>query len=202
MIIRPIALAVTVSTALAGAPAHVAVHGATHEPVALRSYAPDSPTDGKRLVPTLIAADVANRAPPVSAIRQFAKGRIVIGDPWARQTAPGQTTGGAFLTITNKGDVGDKLIGASSPAATRVELHSMSMAGGVMRMRPVTRGLDVPAGGTLMLSPEGYHIMFVGLKAVLTPGKMIPATLIFARAGRVEVRFKVEPVTFGGHHHG
>ncbi len=151
----------------------------------------------------MLAATALVAAPPLLA-HGVAAGALAIGHPWSRETAPGQKAGGGFLTITNKGKTEDRLISATSPAAADVQIHMMKVEDGVMRMRRVTGGLAIPAGGTLELKPGGYHIMFMGLKKPFKQGDMIPATLAFARQGKVAVRFKVQPIAStapmeGGH---
>lgn len=144
----------------------------------------------------ILAVAATSLAAPLAA-HDFKQGDLSIAHPWARQTAAGQSTGGGFMTISNGGAAADRLLGASSPAAARVEIHAMSMDGGVMRMRPVTGGLPVPAGGALALKPGGYHLMLTGLKGPLELGRLVPLTLHFERAGTVTVELKVEPVTYG-----
>lgn len=124
-------------------------------------------------------------------------GELSITHLWTRQTAPGQSNGGGFMTITNIGTGADRLVSGSSPAAAKVEIHTMSMDGGIMRMRPIKDGLDVPAGGKLELKPGGYHIMLIGLKAPLERGKLVPLTLKFEKAGTTTVNLKVESITYG-----
>jgi periplasmic copper chaperone A len=141
----------------------------------------------------MLAATALVVAPPLLA-HGVAAGALAIGHPWSRETAPGQNAGGGFLTITNKGKTEDRLLAATSPAAADVQIHMMKVEDGVMRMRQVTGGLAIPAGGTLQLKPGGYHIMFMGLKKPFKQGDMIPATLVFARQGKVAVRFKVQPI--------
>lgn len=136
-------------------------------------------------------------AAPVLA-HEFTLGSLQIAHPWTRQTAPGQSNGGGFLIVTNKGRSDDRLVGVASPAAARTELHNMTMEGGVMRMRPVTGGLPIPAGGMLTLAPGGYHVMLIGLKAPLALGTMVPLTLRFEKAGAITVQLKVEPIGFTG----
>ena len=134
----------------------------------------------------------------------FKIGSLEIAHPWSRQTVPGQAVGGGFMVIRNTGRAADRLVAVASPAAAKVGLHSMSMQGGVMRMRPVTGGLAIPAGGTLDLLPGGYHIMLTGLKAPLALGRMVPVTLRFQRAGTITIQLKVESVGYGmegGHDH-
>jgi len=152
------------------------------------------------IAPVVLAAVVA----PAVAAQDYRVGSLSIAHPWTRQTAPGQSVGGGFMTITNNGSRADRLISATSPSSDRVEIHTMLMDGGVMRMRPVSDGLAVPANGRLELKPGGYHIMLIGLKAPLELGKTIPLTLRFERAGAVQVQVKVEAVTYGagGDHDG
>ncbi len=118
------------------------------------------------------------------------KGNLEIDAPWTRATPPGASVGGGFASIRNRGAAPDKLVGASSPAADRVELHIMSMEGGVMRMQQVP-SLEVPAHGELMLKPGGAHLMMMGVKAPFKPGEKVPVKLRFERAGEVEVQLDV-----------
>jgi len=149
----------------------------------------------------LAAALLAVPGARPSQAHDFTSGTLVIGHPWARETARGQSAGGGFMTIANKGKVADRLTGGSSEIAAQVQIHTMSMDGGVMRMRRLKDGAAIPAGGSLALKPGGIHIMFMGLKRPLKQGEMIPVTLDFARAGKVKVAFKVESVTYGGTRH-
>jgi copper(I)-binding protein len=124
----------------------------------------------------------------------FAIGKIVIGHPWTRETAATQSVGGGFLTIRNGGKTADRLVSASSSAAAEVQIHTMSMDGGVMKMRQLKDGIAIPAGQTVELKPGGLHIMFIGLKRPFKKGAQIPATLRFEKAGSVKVSFAVQPV--------
>jgi hypothetical protein len=128
----------------------------------------------------------------------YQNGNLTIQHPWSRETAPGQAVGGGFMTITNKGASEDRLVSGTSPVAAEVQLHTMTMDGGVMRMRQVEGGIAVPARGALELKPGSYHIMFMGLKRQLRQGERFPVTLRFQRAGRVTVQFAVQPVTSTG----
>jgi copper(I)-binding protein len=84
------------------------------------------------------------------------------------------------------------LVGGSTPVADALQIHQMSMAGGVMSMRPVTTGVVIGPGATLTINPRGgYHLMLTGLKAPLKQGDRIPAKLNFAKAGSVDVEFTV-----------
>ena len=123
----------------------------------------------------------------------YRAGDIHIDHPYARATMPGQTSGGAYLTLENKGKQGDTLISVQSPAAQSVEIHSMSMtADNVMRMREVGSIELKPQEKIVMQPGDGYHIMLLGLKAPLKAGDKLPLTLTFKKAGKVETAISVE----------
>jgi copper(I)-binding protein len=119
---------------------------------------------------------------------------VAVQAAWSRETAPGQDAGGAFLTLDNRGAEPDRLLGGSTPVAEDVQVHSVDMAGGVMRMREIAGGLPIPAGGTVTLEPGGYHIMLMGLREPLRQGAEVPLTLTFERAGAVTVALDVRPI--------
>lgn len=125
-------------------------------------------------------------------------GALSISQPWTRATPPRAQTAGGFLTIENTGDAPDSLIGASSPIASRVEIHKMRMDNGVMVMRPATDGVTIPAGGSVTLAPGGFHIMFMQLKEGLKEGDTVPVVLSFEHAGDIEVLFPVESIGAAG----
>ena len=129
-----------------------------------------------------------------AAAHGYRSGALSIQHPWSRETAVGQAVGGGFLTITNSGAREDRLISGTTPVAAEVQLHTMTMDGGIMRMRQVTDGIAVPAKGSVELKPGGYHIMFMGLKRQLRQGERFPVTLRFQRARSVVVQFAVQPV--------
>ncbi|HUG23094.1 copper chaperone PCu(A)C [Piscinibacter sp.] len=140
----------------------------------------------------LIVGVAGAAAAALAYAHSFKRGGIEIGHPYARATATGQPTGGAYLTLTNKGPA-DRLLSVSANVGERVELHSMTMEGDVMRMRQVDT-IDLAAGKTVELKPGGLHIMLLGLKAPLNAGDTFPMTLTFEKAGTIEVVVNVEAV--------
>ena len=114
-----------------------------------------------------------------------------IANAWARATPGGAQTAAAYVTITSA--AGDRLTAASTPAAQKAELHTMTMDGNVMKMRQVD-GIDLPAGQAVTLKPGGYHIMLTGLSQPLTAGQTFPLTLTFEKAGAREVTVTVQKV--------
>jgi copper(I)-binding protein len=116
---------------------------------------------------------------------------VSISHAWSQPTPPSAPTAVGYLTIANHSREPDWLLDVASPAAASVQLHLMSMDGGVMRMRPVEGGLVVPAGGSVTLVPTGYHLMFVGLKRPFKSGDHIALTLKFKHAGVVHAALDV-----------
>jgi copper(I)-binding protein len=123
----------------------------------------------------------------------YTVGSIDIAHPYSVPTPAGATTGAGYIKqMTNKGSTDDKLVSASSPAAERVELHTMSMDGNVMRMRQVP-GIVIPAKGHVDMAPgNGYHLMLIGIKQPLKVGDKIPVKLTFEKAGDLEVELHVQ----------
>lgn len=118
---------------------------------------------------------------------------LVVTDPWARASVT--TTGAAYLVIENRGATGDTLLEVRSGAAEKVEIHTMTMDGMVMKMRRLD-ALPIEAGETVRLAPGGYHLMLMGLGEPLAEGMSIPLILVFEKAGDVEIS---APVHAAGH---
>lgn len=112
--------------------------------------------------------------------------------PWARATAPQQRVGGVYVTLTSP--TGDTLVGATTPAAGRVEIHEMQMQGDVMRMRELPNGLPLPAGQAVVMAPGGHHLMLMDLRGPLVAGRTVPVQLRFRNAPPLEVQATVAPV--------
>jgi hypothetical protein len=129
---------------------------------------------------------------------QAAPQGIEARDAWIRATPPGATTAAGYVTLTNHGISSDRLMGGQTRAAQSVEAHHTSMAGGMMRMRPIVGGLSIGAGATVKFEPAGDHLMLTGLKGPLQAGQHVKVTLNFTRAGAVVVDFLVRADAPGG----
>src|SRR5471032_1431700 len=92
------------------------------------------------------------------ALQAQSPGTITIEKPFSRATPGGAKVGAGYMTITNKGAAADRLLSASSPAAEKIQVHEMSMDGGIMKMRELPGGLPIDAGKTVSLAPGGYHL--------------------------------------------
>jgi periplasmic copper chaperone A len=144
----------------------------------------------------ILAAIVSLTALPALA-QEFKGGDITIDKAWSRATPKGAAVGVGYLVIHNHGAAPDKLIGGVADFGN-VSVHEMSNDNGVMRMRELTSGLEIPANGEVALTPGGYHIMFTGLKQPLKKGESVKASLTFEHAGTIAVDFAVGAVGAGG----
>ncbi|MCF8191627.1 MAG: copper chaperone PCu(A)C [Burkholderiales bacterium] len=145
----------------------------------------------------LVVAAIA-LAIPLTALA----GPIEIRDAYAHATSTAQPVGAGFVTVANSA-AADRLVSVSCTCSQSAELHSMTMDGGVMKMRKL-EGIDVPAKGSLVLEPGGMHLMLIGLKAPLAEGQSVPLELRFDKAGVVKTTLKVKsrvPAGHEGHEH-
>ncbi|NQW02023.1 MAG: copper chaperone PCu(A)C [Rhodospirillales bacterium] len=113
-------------------------------------------------------------------------GDLTVHSIWARPTAPSAKTGAAYFVIENNGTADDVLTGVTGSISGKTEIHQTTMDGGIMKMRHVGR-VDIPAGGSAMLAPGGFHIMFMGLHGPIKVGDQFPLTLTFEKNGSVEI---------------
>jgi len=129
-------------------------------------------------------------SPAAAGTGDVTTGSLVIEAPWTRATPGGAKVGAGYLSIVNTGKEDDRLKSATSPIAERVEIHTMTMDGGVMRMRRLDDGLLLKAQSVTELRPGGYHLMLIGLKQPIKKGAQLPVQLQFVKAGTVDVIMK------------
>lgn len=134
-------------------------------------------------------------------IKPVTVGSISVTHGYLKAMLPGQPVGGGYITITNSGKEADRLVSAESPRSGTVELHEMAMNGDVMVMRPLEKGIEIPAGETVELKPGGLHLMFMKVGQPFKQGETVPVTFTFEKAGKVEVVLPVAAAGPGGHQH-
>jgi hypothetical protein len=137
----------------------------------------------------LAGATFAQHAP-----RTYKAGALVIETPWARATPAGAKVGAGYLKITNAGQQPDRLVGGALSVAGGVEIHEMTTTDGIMKMRKLAQGLEIKPGQSVEFKPGGYHLMFTGLKDGLKEKQAVKGTLVFEKAGSVEVEYHVAPI--------
>ena len=91
-----------------------------------------------------------------------------------------------------------RLITVVTPVAGVAEIHEMKMDNGVMKMRALPEGLDLPANKSVELKPGSYHLMLMDLKAPLMKDSSVALTLTFKDAKGKETQQQISvPVTAG-----
>jgi len=161
------------------------------------------------LLLALLAWVVAGASGAVFAANDAAaSSTIQASAAWVRQPPPGAAAAGAYLRLDNVGTEDDRLLAVDSAAAERVEIHTMRMVDGMMQMRALDSGLELPAGAAVTLAPGGLHLMLIAPRAQWNPGDEVTMTLHFAHAPEQTVVFAVRALMDGtgmeehGHHHG
>jgi copper(I)-binding protein len=129
-----------------------------------------------------------------ASAHDYTVGSLKINHPWSRATPKGASVAGGYMKITNNGTTPDRLTGGSTEAAQKFEIHEMSMDGGVMKMRELPNGVEIPPGATVELKPGSYHVMMTGIAKPFEKGERVKASLSFEKAGKVDVEFAVDAV--------
>lgn len=150
---------------------------------------------------TLTACDHALQPAEDEALPRWAigamseqAGSISIVDSWVRQPPPSARVAAGYMRIDNPTAAADRLLAVETDAAARVEIHEMEEVDGIMRMREVEGGLELPAASHVELEPGGYHLMLMEPREGLAAGQQVQATLVFEHAGEMPVAFEVRPV--------
>jgi copper(I)-binding protein len=158
---------------------------------------------GIKLVLAMALAEVfvplgtAAEEPHSSIEKAIELGSLELKTYWLRETPGGAKVAAGYVSICNTSDEPDRLIGASSSIAGAVEIHSMTMEDGMMRMRQMSGGLEIPPQGKVDLKPGSMHLMFVDLKVPLRSGESFSVRLQFEKAGAAELDFPVATHALG-----
>lgn len=118
----------------------------------------------------------------------------------ARMGEPVGANAAVYLTVEGYGQA-DRLIGASTDAAGAVELHETVIGSNGQASMNRVEYLDLPARGSLVLEPGGFHIMLLGVDRVIA-GDGITITLLWEHAGEMDVDVEVvDPADVLEHDH-
>ena len=121
---------------------------------------------------------------------------VTARDVWARATAPDATNGVLYMVLSSP--AGDHLTTVSTPAAAKAVVHDERVDYGIIRMRPLPGGLDLPPGQPVFLRPGSFHIMLEGLKSPLHPGDTVPVHVTFAKSPPIDITARVLPIGSAG----
>ena len=104
-----------------------------------------------------------------SLLATGARGEAVISDAWVRAMPPTQSMTAGYLKLDNTGTRAITIVGASSDASPRVEIHNTVTRDGLQRMQPVA-SLEIAAGESIELAPGSYHLMLREMPAMPAEG--------------------------------
>lgn len=143
----------------------------------------------------LLGATLATAA----VAHEYSAGGITVAHPWVRASQPGRLETTAFLEIKAARGKRDRLKAVSSPIAAAASLDKAG-PGGSGAPAPRIDGIDIAAGKSVVLRPDGVHIRLSQLAAPLKEGDLVKLVLVFEKAGSVEVDATVEPADATGPH--
>lgn len=118
-------------------------------------------------------------------------GKLSINDAWARP-APQAVNSAFFMTIANDSAETVTLTAVDTTACGRTELHISTMTDGVMSMRPMSDGIEIPAGEAVALEPGGLHVMCLDKPNALITDEEHRLTLHFDGADSVEISAEIK----------
>ena len=124
----------------------------------------------------------------VSALaHDYEIGNLVISHPHIPATVKSAPVAAGYLAIKNNGTEGDRLVSVTAGFSKKQQIHTMTMVEGVMRMRPLKDGIEIPAGGEITLKKGGDHLMFMKLSEQMQAGELREVTLSFEKAGEIKI---------------
>jgi len=144
---------------------------------------------------TLLACLLAMLSMQSISADEYRLGHLQINDPYTRTTPPMAAVAGGFMTVTNNGTESDTFLGGSAGFVEAVEIHEMSMADGIMKMRRLENGLQIAPNETVELKPGGYHLMLIKPSKPMKEGDKHKITLSFKQAGDIEVELEVKDIS-------
>ncbi len=119
-----------------------------------------------------------------------ASDQIVVEKAWARATPKMAVTGGAYLTVTNRGPGEDRVLNVTSPVAEKIQFHAMTVDNDVAKMTRLL-AIELPPGVPVVFKPGGIHMMLLGLNRQLKEGETVPLILTFEKAEAIELDAQV-----------
>lgn len=137
--------------------------------------------------------------PGIVLAHSFTHGDIRVMHPWASVAAVGASSP-VYMTLTNAGTEPDRLIAVEAKAAGRVEIQKAKKGGGATSYEPIS-AVDVGAKKTVAMQPGGMRVLLADLKEPLRHEYTVPLTLVFERAGRVEIQAVIQKSAAEGHTH-
>ena len=120
------------------------------------------------------------------------KKTLEIVHPWTTAMVEERVVNVAvYMKLKNQGRAPERLLGATSPHADRVELIEPKVVDGV-KLPTASQAFTIPARGELVLGPDGPRLLLSGFKKRLDAYDSFELTLVFEKIGRMVVEVMVE----------
>jgi copper(I)-binding protein len=133
---------------------------------------------------------LALNAPVLLADDQVA---VAVQRPWMRAVPNVMDTTAVYMVLVNSGSTPAKLVGGSTAIADSVAPMITTKEGEGLKQVVGMQGVDaleIPAHGTLVLEPNGNHLMVMGLKEHPKEGTQVDFT-IKLEPGDHEIHLKI-----------
>ena len=130
----------------------------------------------------------------VQAIQVFAQDKtkgIKIENAMIKNIPPASSTTAGYMLIKNETNKDINLLKAESDISKVVELHTVNMENGVMKMRQV-KSILIKANSSIELKPGSFHIMFIGLKSPLKKDEKKKIRLVFDNGQKENLEMQVQ----------
>ena len=140
-----------------------------------------------------LAALLALGSPPATAAVAAAAepaSTLTISNPRIRELIPGQDTTAGYFDITNSGTTAVTLVGATSPHARSIEIHTIILDGDMVRMRRLD-AVTIEPGATEVFATGGTHLMLFGVERLAAANRI---DLLTAGGKRISGQFRLIPV--------
>jgi copper(I)-binding protein len=115
---------------------------------------------------------------------------VKISQAWVPPAEPAGGDVPLLMTIKNEADVADTLVRVGCPVANFTEKHIVDRGEGAPAMRAIP-AIPIAANSTIVLKPDGYHVMLLQTRQALAEGETFTCTVVFQKAGTIETEVRV-----------
>jgi periplasmic copper chaperone A len=118
---------------------------------------------------------------------------VAVQGPWMRAVPDVMDSTAVYMTLVNNGSTPAELVGGTTSIAESVAPMITTKQGEGTKQTVGMQGVDslkIPAHGTLVLEPDGNHLMVMGLKEHPKEGAFVDFT-IKLEPGNHEIHLKI-----------
>ncbi len=120
-----------------------------------------------------------------------AEGAVQISHAWVPAAEQTGVDLPLLMTIRNDAAAPDALMRVRCPFANFSEKHTVDRGEGAPANRAIP-SIPIPAGQTVELKPDGYHITLLQTRQKLVQGDILTCSVTFQKAGLLETEVHVQ----------